>query len=69
MVRFDPYVNLVTAIIIDAISIVNRQSAATDYQRRNALEFLQSNKCQRWALIAGVDFRDCVRKENSKVKI
>lgn len=67
--KFDPYINLIIDIIIDAIIMVNGQSVATELQKSNALKFLQSDKCQRWSLMAGVDFRGCIDKKNSKVKI
>ncbi len=64
-----PYSNLAADIIIDAIQIVNDDTSSNCQEKRQALEFLKSKKCQRWAGTIGVDFQACISREDSKVKI
>jgi hypothetical protein len=66
----DPYTNLVTDIIIDAILMVSGQSPAkNDKVLCEAILWLQSETCQRWSLIAGIDIRAAMEHKDSLVRL
>ncbi len=50
------HINLVTDIIISAILVVSGRCAVdSEKEVLEARVFLQSEKCQRWAMFVGVD--------------
>lgn len=64
----DPYANLVSDVIIDAIQIVLGQSAASDKRQSEAILFLQSAKCARWAGMLGLNWEETISHPNSLTK-
>jgi len=58
----NPYQNLVADVIISAYMIVTNQTAANEQERQEALEFIHSEKCHRWAGVLGIDWGVVLRK-------
>ena len=53
----DPYLHLVADIIVDAIKIAAGKGAVADkWERVEAIRFLRSEKCHRWAGVIGPDW-------------
>lgn len=65
----DPYKNLVSDVIIDAIQIALEQSAASDKRQAEAILFLQSAKCARWAGLLGLNWDEIISHPNSLTKL
>jgi hypothetical protein len=65
----DPYKNLVSDIIIDALLIISGQAVADDKKRREALDFIHSEKCKRWSEVLGINLMANLNHKDSKIKI
>lgn len=65
----DPYANLATDTIIDAIFIASGQSPASKKSRLEAAHWLRSEQCQRWARVIGVEIGAALAHRDSLVKL
>ncbi len=64
----DPYKNLVSDIIADAVLIVSSQIASSEKDYAEAIYFLHSEKCERWAGALGIDWNETINHPNSLIR-
>jgi hypothetical protein len=67
--QYDPYLNLASAIIVDAIMTASGQSLANAKDRTKARYWLRSKTCHRWAGVIGVDIRAAMNHKDSLVRL
>jgi hypothetical protein len=65
----DPYANLVSDIITNALLVASGQTTASEKEVAEAVCWLRSETCQRWALTIGVDLRVALEHKDSLVKL
>lgn len=64
----DPYKNLVSSMIEDAVKIASGERAANEKDRAEAIHFLRSEKCERWAGVFGVKWRETIEHKDSLIR-
>lgn len=64
----DPYKNLVSDIIADAVLIVSSQIASSETDYVEAMCFLHSEKCERWAGMLGIDWNEITNHPDSLIR-
>lgn len=64
----DPYKNLVSDIIADAIHDALGQVAISDKKRAEAILFLQSEKCARWSGALGINWQETINHSDSLLR-
>lgn len=64
----DPYENLVADIIEGAVLIVSGEVAANEKEHAEAVYFLRSEKCERWAGALGINWRETISHANSLIR-
>lgn len=64
----DPYKNLVADIIKDAVLIAPGEVDANEKVYAEAIHFLRSEKCKRWAGALGINWRETINHKKSLIR-
>lgn len=64
----DPYKNLVSDIIKGAVMIASGEVTANEKDHAEAVYFLRSEKCERWAGVFGVNWRETIEHKDSLIR-